>query len=67
MEKTYTQRMIELGQDINNAWQVIAPRNVAADDLPTVFKATFRQVRELSNAARDEAARELVARFPEGR
>lgn len=51
------QFQIQLGQDINNAWQIVAARNGDAY-LGQQFKIVFPIVRELSQWARETANKE---------
>ena len=52
MTENHLERRINLGQDINNTWAVIASKNPDNDSLARSFGDVFPIVREQSQAAR---------------
>lgn len=63
MDKSYTEKRIELGQDVNNAWSLVAAR-FAQEHVPfgaedalaeKLFKRLFPVVQRCSQEAREAA------------
>lgn len=57
MAQTYTERRIELGQDVNNAWAIVAARSTGhatEQTLTELWNEVFPVVRKLSQQMREK-------------